>query len=56
MEDDNTAPSILVGVPTTNLPSTQIQNDNSNKKMLIIGTMADKEHKPLFNCRNYLEV
>jgi len=37
MEDDNTAPSMLVGVPTANLPSTQIQNDNSNKKMLIIG-------------------
>ena len=37
MEDDNTAPSMLVGVPTGNLPSTQIQNDNSNKKMLIIG-------------------
>ena len=37
MEDDNTAPSLLVGVPTANLPSTQIQNDNSNKKMLIIG-------------------
>ena len=37
MEDDNTAPSMLVGVPTDNLPSTQIQNDNSNKKMLIIG-------------------
>ena len=36
MEDDNTAPSMLVGVPTDNLPSTQIQNDNSNKKMLII--------------------
>jgi hypothetical protein len=33
----NTAPSMLVGVPTDNLPSTQIQNDNSNKKMLIIG-------------------
>ena len=37
MGDDNTAPSMLVGVPTGNLPSTQIQNDNSNKKMLIIG-------------------
>ena len=37
MEDDNTAPSMLVGVPTANLPSTQIQTDNSNKKMLIIG-------------------
>ena len=37
MEDDNTAPSMLVGVPTGNLPSTQIQNDNSKKKMLIIG-------------------
>ena len=37
MENDNTAPSMLVGVPTDNLPSTQIQNDNSNKKMLIIG-------------------
>ncbi len=37
MDDDNTAPSMLVGVPTDNLPSTQIQNDNSNKKMLIIG-------------------
>jgi len=37
MEDDNTAPSMLVGVPTGNLPSTQIQNDDSNKKMLIIG-------------------
>ena len=36
MQDDNTAPSMLVGVPTDNLPSTQIQNDNSNKKMLII--------------------
>lgn len=33
----NTAPSMLVGVPTDNLPSTQIQTDNSNKKMLIIG-------------------
>tara|TARA_B100000965_G_scaffold254834_1_gene214573 strand:+ start:1705 stop:2352 length:648 start_codon:yes stop_codon:yes gene_type:complete len=33
----NTAASMLVGVPTDNLPSTQIQNDNSNKKMLIIG-------------------
>ena len=37
MKDDNTAPSMLVGVPTANLPSTQIQTDNSNKKMLIIG-------------------
>ena len=37
MEDDNTAPSMLVGVPTDDLPRTQIQNDNSNKKMLIIG-------------------
>ena len=37
MEDDNTAPSMLVGVPTSNLPTTQIENDNSNKKMLIIG-------------------
>jgi len=37
MKDDNTAPSMLVGVPTADLPSTQIQNDNSNKKMLIIG-------------------
>jgi len=37
MQDDNIAPSMLVGVPTDNLPSTQIQNDNSNKKMLIIG-------------------
>jgi len=37
MQDDNTAPSMLVGVPTDNLPSTQIQNDNSKKKMLIIG-------------------
>jgi len=35
MEDDNTAPSMIVGVPTTDLPSTQIQNDNSNKKILI---------------------
>lgn len=37
MEDDNTARSMLVGVPTDNLPSTQIQNDESNKKMVIIG-------------------
>ena len=33
----NTAPPMLVGVPADTLPSTQIQNDNSNKKMLIIG-------------------
>jgi len=37
MKDDNTAPSMLVGVPTADLPSTQIQNDNSSKKILIIG-------------------
>ena len=37
MNDDNTAPSMLVGVPTADLPSTQIQNDNSSKKVLIIG-------------------
>ena len=33
----NTAPSMLVGVPTADLPNTQIQNDNSSKKMLILG-------------------
>ena len=27
----NTTPSMLVGVPADTLPSTQIQNDNSNK-------------------------
>jgi len=37
MKDENTAPSMLVGVPTADLPNTQIQNDNSSKKMLIIG-------------------
>ena len=37
MENDNTAPSMLVGVPTADLPNTQIQNDNSSKKMLILG-------------------
>ena len=37
MKDENTAPSILVGVPTSNLPSTQIENDNSSKEMLISG-------------------
>tara|TARA_B100001564_G_C20583576_1_gene644362 strand:+ start:499 stop:1059 length:561 start_codon:yes stop_codon:yes gene_type:complete len=37
MMEDNTAASMLVGVPTPDLPNTQIQNDNSSKKTLIIG-------------------
>ena len=31
------------------------QKDIAKKKMLNIGIMVDKEHKPQFNYKNYLE-